>query len=171
MAIPVIIFLCCRPLEAQQVLVEAESFIDLGGWVIDSQYMDQMGSPFLLAHGLRTPVADARTEVELATAGRYRIWVRTRDWVAHWKVAGAPGRLQLSVDGAPLAVQFGTEGEAWHWQDGGVVQNAGKKASLNLHDLTVFDGRCDAVLLSKDLDWTPPEGSALEEFRRQLFPW
>ena len=34
------------------VLVEAESFQNTGGWVVDQQVMDQMGSPFLLAHGL-----------------------------------------------------------------------------------------------------------------------
>jgi hypothetical protein len=165
-----IIFLSCIPLRAQQVLVEAESFTDLGGWLIDSQYMDQMGSPFLLAHGLGTPVADARTEIQLPAAGRYRVWVRTRDWVAHWKVAGAPGRFQLSINGIPLAAQFGTEGEAWHWQDGGVVRFAGTNASLTLHDLTGFDGRCDAVLFSKDLGWKPPEGTALEQLRRSQLP-
>ena len=39
------------------VLVEAEAFKDRGGWVIDQQFMDEMGSPFLLAHGLGRPVA------------------------------------------------------------------------------------------------------------------
>jgi hypothetical protein len=85
-------------------------------------------------------------------------------------MAGAPGRFQLSVNGVPLAVQFGTEGEAWHWQDGGVVRIAGTKASLTLHDLTGFDGRCDALLLSKDLGWKPPEGTALEQLRRKQLP-
>jgi len=165
-----ITFFCCIPLGAQQIFVEAESFADLGGWSIDQQYMDQMGSPFLLAHGLGTPVADARTEVQLPAVGRYRIWVRTRDWVAHWKVAGAPGKFQLLVNGAPLPVIFGTEGEAWHWQNGGVVRIAAKKAGLSLHDLTGFDGRCDAVLLSHDVNWKPPEGEALAEFRRKSLP-
>ena len=32
---------------AQTVLVEAEAFTDHGGWVVDQQFMDQMGSPFL----------------------------------------------------------------------------------------------------------------------------
>ena len=39
-------------LAAQPVLVEAEAFQALGGWVNDSQFMDEMGSPFVLAHGL-----------------------------------------------------------------------------------------------------------------------
>ncbi len=46
---------------ADTVLLEAESFEDPGGWVIDQQFMDQMGSPYLLAHGLGEPVNDAVT--------------------------------------------------------------------------------------------------------------
>ncbi len=160
----------CTHLGAQQVLVEAESFTALGGWSLDQQYMDQMGSPFLLAHGLGKPVADARTEISLPTAGRYRIWVRSRDWVARWKVPGAPGKFQLLVDDAPLATTFGAEGEAWHWQDGGTVRTTGLKVRLALHDLTGFDGRCDAIVFSPDVNWRPPEGSALAEFRRKQLP-
>ena len=46
------------------VLVEAESFRDKGGWAVDQQFMDQMGSPYLIAHGMGKPVADAVTTVE-----------------------------------------------------------------------------------------------------------
>ena len=45
------------------VLVEAESFEVKGGWVLDQQFIDQMGSPFLMAHGMGKPVADASTSV------------------------------------------------------------------------------------------------------------
>lgn len=154
---------------AEAVLVEAEQFDGLGGWVNDPQFMDQMGSPFLLAHGLGVPVEDATTEVELPGAGVYRVWVRTRDWVATWKAAGAPGRFRLWIDGKPLAATFGTEGATWHWQDGGTVRLDGKRAKLALDDLTGFDGRCDAILLTTDHDLVPPDsGSALLEFRREL---
>ena len=34
------------------VLVEAESFEEHGGWKLDTQFIDTMGSPYLLAHGL-----------------------------------------------------------------------------------------------------------------------
>ena len=43
-------------------LVEAEAFADKGGWVVDPQFVEQMGSPYLLAHGKGVPVADARTQ-------------------------------------------------------------------------------------------------------------
>jgi hypothetical protein len=115
--------------------LEAEGFADHGGWVLDQQFMDQMGSSYLLAHGLGEPVRDAKTTVTFPAAGMYRVWVRTRDWVAPWRAPGAPGRFQLVVSGKPLATTFGTEGAAWHWQDGGTV-DIGEKAEVVLHDLT-----------------------------------
>jgi hypothetical protein len=59
------------------VLVEAENFKTLGGWVVDQQFMDQMGSSYLLAHGLGVPVTNAVTEIVVPEAGVYRVWVRT----------------------------------------------------------------------------------------------
>ena len=153
--------------KAAVVLLEAEQFSNLGGWVVDQQFMDQMGSPYLLAHGLGQPVRDAETTVQFPAAGKYRVWVRTRDWVAPWKAPGAPGRFKVLVNGKPLSTTFGTEGAAWHWQDGGTVK-VGREAKVALHDLTGFEGRCDAVLFARDLSFTPPNDlPALAAFRRQ----
>ena len=101
---------------AQIVLVEAESFADRGGWVVDQQFMDQMGSPYLLAHGLGRPIKDAATSVTFPAVGDYRVWVRTRDWIAPWKAPGSPGKFQVIVDGKAVETIFGTEGVQWHWQ-------------------------------------------------------
>lgn len=152
------------------LFVEAEGFDNLGGWLIDQQFMDQMGSPMLLAHGLGVPVADAETTIALPRGGEYRIWVRTRDWCAPWNAPVSPGRLQILVDGRALPTVFGTEGAAWHWQDGGIVRLSGPgKLKLTLHDLTGFDGRCDAIVLTTDTRLAlPNQGEALERFRREL---
>ena len=48
-------------LSAQSIFIEAEGFSDLGGWTNDNQSMMQMGSPYIIAHGLGRPVADATT--------------------------------------------------------------------------------------------------------------
>ena len=152
----------------ENVLVEAESFTHLGGWVIDPQFMDVMGSPYLLAHGLGRPVADATTAVEFPSPGAYRVWVRTKDWVAQWRAVGTPGCFQLVVNGKPLETVFGTEGAAWHWQDGGRVRIPARRVPVALHDLTGFEGRCDAVFFTADANFTPPnEGLALAAFRRK----
>lgn len=162
------LLVCSSARAADLVLLEAENFKDCGGWVVDQQFMDQMGSPFLLAHGLGDPVRDAVTKARFPSAGKYRVWVRTRDWVAPWKAPGAPGKFQVLIDGKPLATTFGTEGAAWHWQDGGVV-DVDREAKVTLHDLMGFEGRCDAVLFSRDLDFQPPnELTALTKLRREL---
>jgi hypothetical protein len=151
---------------AGTVLLEAEQFADPGGWDIDQQSMDQMGSPYLLAHGLGVPVRDAVTRARFPKAGDYRVWVRTRDWVAPWKAPGAPGKFKILIDGQPLKTTFGTVGEAWHWQDGGMV-SVKAETQVALHDLTGFEGRCDAVLFCKDPSFRPPDaGPELAKFRR-----
>lgn len=150
------------------LFVEAEGFAERGGWELDQQAMDQMGSPYLLAHGLGIPVPDAVTPVRFPGAGRYRVWVRTRDWVAPWNAPGAPGRFQLLIDDEPMATIFGTEGAEWHWQDGGTIE-VGAEAELALHDLTGFEGRCEAILFCADADFRPSdEVAALTAFRRRL---
>ena len=150
----------------QNVFLEAEQFADLGGWDVDQQSMEQMGSPYLLAHGLGVPVKDAVTTAPFPAAGTYHVWVRTRDWVASWQAPGAPGKFQLLINGKPLAKTFGTEGAAWHWQDGGLI-TLEQTATIALHDLTGFEGRCDAIVFCPDAAFTPPnEPAALEKFRR-----
>lgn len=148
------------------VLLEAEQFADTGGWDIDQQSMEVMGSPYLLAHGLGVPVKDAVTTARFTKPGPHRVWVRTRDWVAPWNAPGAPGRFQVVVNGRPLANTFGTEGAHWHWQDGGVVEVTAE-TRVALHDLTGFEGRCDAILFSADLQAVPPnEPDTLAAWRR-----
>jgi hypothetical protein len=168
-AIIIVLFAAMAQAAEHVVLIEAEAFDDRGGWVVDQQFMDEMGSPFVLAHGLGKPVKDASTTVIFPAAGEYRVWVRTRDWVAPWKAPGSPGKFQLLVDGKPLKTTFGTEGAKWHWQSGGAVEIAKTKTAVALHDLTGFEGRCDAVVFSSDPKFTPPgDLKSMAPWRRKL---
>lgn len=85
--------------EASEILVEAESFHQKGGWVVDQQFMDQMGSSYLLAHGMGKPVDDATTTIHVKEGGLYYIYVRTYNWTAPWSKKSGPGRFSLSVNG------------------------------------------------------------------------
>jgi hypothetical protein len=152
---------------AETLFVEAESFADNGGWSLDTSFTHIVGSPYLLAHGLGQPVADATTTVRVANAGRYQVWVRTKDWVAPWRAAGTPGRFQLLLNGRPVPTEFGTVGANWHWQSGGSVDLPAGELTVALHDLTGFDGRCDAILLSNEPSFTPPEGQELVAARKR----
>ena len=150
------------------VLVEAEAFADRGGWSLDSQSVEQMGSPYLLAHGMGVPVADAVTTVRLPQLGAWRVWVRTRDWTPDYQ-GEKPGRFQVVINGAPLAPVFGVTPEAWGWVDGGVIDPPDGMAEIRLHDLTGFEGRCDAICFQDPAAAAPPEsGAALARWRAEV---
>jgi hypothetical protein len=165
-----VLALCCWAVfcgRTEPVLVEAESFQERGGWVVDQQFMDVMGSPFLLAHGLGQPVPPARAAVELPAPGAYRIFVRTRDWVAPY----GPGTFRVAVDGNTLPVTFGVGGAGeWAWQDGGSVTVTGAVAVVELIDQSGFEGRCDALLFvpAHEADGYVPPDTVDFAWRRNL---
>ena len=155
------------PCTAATILVEAESFASHGGWDLDTQFIREMGSPYLIAHGLGKPAADATTTISVPEAGRYRVFVRTKDWVARWQAPGTPGSFQVLVNGVPLAETFGTKGAEWGWHDGGTVDLLAGDARLALHDLTGFDGRCDCILLTTAAGPPPGDAAVLAAWRRE----
>ncbi len=156
------------PVAAQHVWVEAESLSDHGGWMLDTQFIDIMGSPYLLAHGMGRPVKDATGSIALTSAGKFRVWVRTKNWVGPWDAPGSPGRFQVSVGGQRLQHEFGATGKDWRWEDGGVIELNARSVDIALHDLTGFAGRVDAILITPDLDFTPPDDfKATDQLRRQ----
>lgn len=129
------------------VLVETCGFAEPGGWSLDTQFYQQMGGAFLLAHGMGVPVANAKTTFTLPAAGKWNVWVRTRNWCpGEWE---APGRFKIKVDGKALEPVFGTE-PGWAWQSGGVLDATAAEHTLELEDLTGFDGRCDAIFFTQE---------------------
>ena len=144
-----------------ELFVEAERFTDKGGWVVDQQFTDQMGSSYLLAHGMGKPVKDAATTVTFSRKGTYRMFVRTFNWTSVWFDGKGPGKFQVMIDGKPAGTVFGDTGNAWLWQDGGEVDINNTKVEISLHDLTGFNGRCDAIYFTQDKTFVPP--AALDE--------
>lgn len=153
---------------AAELLIEAEAFDDRGGWKLDTQFIQTMGSPYLLAHGLGEPVEDATTTIQVPEAAEYSVYVRTLDWVARWAAPGKPGRFALSVNGRRLPVTFGTEGSDWHWQSGGKVRLPAGEVKLAVHDLTGFCGRVDAIYLTTEAAPPPNDSSVMSPWRRSL---
>ena len=170
------------------VMALATRFNDKGDWTVEQQFVLQMGSSYLMAHGLGTPLAkDAKTEINIPEDGDYRLWVRTKNWTAFWSEGKTPGIFQVLVDGkadpsefgvgkTPLDVKAGidfpqgidTSREAraeraqWYWQKGETYHLSKGHHSIALHDLMGLDGRCDAIILTST-DEVP--GDSLEDYR------
>ncbi len=170
------------------VMALATRFNDKGDWTLEQQFVLQMGSSYLMAHGLGTPLAkDAKTEINIPEDGDYRLWVRTKNWTAFWSEGKTPGIFQVLVDGKadpsefgigkmPLDVKAGidfpddidTSREAraeraqWYWQKGETYHLTKGSHSIALHDLMGLDGRCDAIILTSTDD---VPGDSLEDYR------
>lgn len=165
-----LLLLCIfKPLFAENILLETESFTNKGGWVLDNQSMSQIESSYLLAHGLGVPVKNASTKFKINNGGEFRIWVRTRNWVKLWSQVASPGRFKILLNGKALAETFGTEEADWHWQDGGIVTLSAGESIIELQDLTGFDGRCDAIFITSNVDMSLPDGGKdLADFRQRF---
>jgi len=156
----------CGDKQHHELLVEAESFREKGGWLVDPQFTEQMGSAYLLAHGLGNPVENASTIVTIPASGKYHVWVRTRNWAkGNWE---APGRFKLLINGNEFESILGTEEEIWHWQYAGKVTLKDPAMKIELRDLTGFEGRCDAIYLSTKKAAPPTENDELAVWRRKL---
>ena len=166
-----VILACILPimnLFASDLLVEAESFKHKGGWVVDQQFMDLMGSSYLMAHGMGVPVEDASTEIEFPEKGTYHVYVRTFNWTSPWFQGAGPGKFSLYVGNKKVASNLGTEGNQWEWQYAGKVSMNRLKTVLRLHDVTGFNGRCDAIYFTKEKNNLPPSDlKTLDTFRKE----
>jgi hypothetical protein len=142
--------------------VEAEDFSDYGEWRLDTQFVHKMGSAYLLAGGVCKPIKEATTEVQVPQAGTYRVWVRTRNWLKDF----APGKFTVAVDGRRAEKVLGAgKPEVWAWESAGDFALAKGPVKLALMDLSGAFARCDALLLTRDLSYVPPED--LESVQRE----
>ena len=124
-------------------LVEAEDFQFSGDW-IEERDVAASGSRIL-----RTPGAkmDAVTVITLPQAGKYAVWVRSRDFTEQ------PGtrRYKLALDGTLFEPEFGAHGtNGWKWEKAGERELDKGDHVLALRDTARHFGRADAIFLVTD---------------------
>jgi hypothetical protein len=129
----------------KEILVECESFDNKGGWVVDPQFVEQMGSPYLMAHGMGEAVENASSTIQIPSGGNYHVWARTTDWApGNWS---PPGEFNIWLGEEKLPKSMGHY-KGWGWNYAGKVKVKKGPAVVQLEDLTGFNGRCDALYIS-----------------------
>ena len=79
-----------------EIWIDALDYEKTGGWKEDTQYVHLMGSGYLMAADVPgEPVEDAEFSAEIPAAGRYRVWVRDRNWL-QWH---SPGQFKILING------------------------------------------------------------------------
>ena len=135
--------------------LDSTSFSDLGGWRLDTQFFEQQGAASLLAEGFGSPVAPAKLPLTVGAAGNYRLFVHTRNWDTRL----SPGRFQVSIAGQTLNTVLGAAPTCqWTWEPCGNVDLAPGTTEIAFYDLTGEYGRFNAVLLTTDAQFLPPQG-------------
>ena len=72
----------------QKIWIDALTFEHKGGFIPDTQFVREMGQGYLLANEVGTPVEPAYTAFEVKEAGKYRIYIRTKNWQNEYTPAG-----------------------------------------------------------------------------------
>ncbi|MCK5135545.1 MAG: FAD-dependent oxidoreductase [Bacteroidales bacterium] len=149
----------------KELLIECESFDNRGGWVVDPQFVEQMGSPYLMAHGMGEPVENASTMLRFPSSGTYHVWARTTNWASEkW---AEPGRFNIILDGIQLRKNMGAY-KGWGWNYAGKTRVEAGPARLELKDLTGFNARCDAIYFCNRYRAPTNQKELLSEFRDRL---
>ena len=133
----------CAGGRAGTASVGAKSFDDLGGWVVDQQSWMKWAT-LSVAHGLGRPVADAHTTVD---ASRTRHVSRAgADAGTGWPLGKhqAPGKFQVVIDGKS-SPRYSAPREPNGTGTTAAGSRSPAQGDLALHDLTGFEGRCDAI--------------------------
>ena len=153
-----------------ELWIEAESLKNKGGWIVDTGSMEIIHSAYLMAHGMGIPVADACGDVDIPCDATYDIWALTRDWTATWSIADPAGKFEILIDGKALTNTLGTNGKDWSWQKAGKIPLKKGTHTLALHDLTGFNGRCDAIYIT-DSEMTPSDRIEEIALMRRRLNW
>lgn len=147
--------------------IDAPEFENKGGWKLETQFVRAVGQSYLIACDIPgEPVNDAIAEFDVKENGRYRIFVRTKNW----KYPEAPGRFNVIVDGKELPAVCGKmPTQSWYWEIAGDIELGCGKHTVSLHDLTGWLTRCAALIITDDMDFVPsPETERLQKQRRQI---
>ena len=150
-----------------EVWIDTLEFQTKGGWKEDTQFVHLMGSGYLIAAGKPgIPVDDAICKFDAPESGKYRIWVRSRNWM---RIA-SPGKFNILLNGEGNGKVLGASpSDRWLWENAGDYKLKKGVNTINLHDLTGYFARCSSILLTTDMDYVPsPEIEKIHSERARI---
>jgi hypothetical protein len=154
--VPLILFLFVTVFaRAETFLLNAEDLEMPGGWQVTSGTKVVHKYLIASADARRAPAAGA---IELPHAGRWRLWVRSKDFPAD-----RPGIRFFSVrlGNTRSASIFGRHGRAendgWAWEDGGAFDLPAGPTLVALGDVCAPSARCDALLFTDNFSYQPKD--------------
>ena len=132
--------------------IDAVEFDRYGGFVLETQFVREMGQAYLLADGTGTPVQPAEVTFSIQEEGMHRFFLRTKNWC----VEHDPDGLILEIDGNKTGHICGqTHTKDWYFEIGADAMLAPGAHTLKVYDTTGWYGRFACVVITNDYDFTP----------------
>ena len=158
--------------ENKMWMILPESFGDMGSWTLRENYSTafegktmaglEYANPTDAEYGRAKPAIAVLEDMQ---AGDYKLWVHARTF--NYEKANQAWEFQVGVNGTPVNHTFGggkvSYVNSFCWQDGGTIALTAGENRISLIDSSVNWAKCDAILIAKDLTYTP--GSDLSEIK------
>ena len=150
----------------ESIWIDAVEFDHYGGFILETQFVREMGQPYLMANGVGEAVAPASVAFCVREGGMHRLFVRTKNWCTEHM----PDGLILEVDGVRSEhVCARMHVRDWYFEIGGDFDLAAGTHTLKIHDTTGWFGRFACVVITNDYDFMPSrELLALKRQRAQI---
>lgn len=143
--------------EAKTFVLLTENLEMPGAWLVESDTGITKGARrYLIAPSPAVETAPAVGAVEMPHAGKWRIWVRSRDFAKD-----RPGVrfFSLRLGEQKLERKFGTHGlegqEGWAWEDGGVIEAQAGPLLVVLGETGRHSARCEAIVFTDNMSYVP----------------
>lgn len=139
----------------EKIWIDAADFKDKGGFILDTQFVREMGQGYLLANGVGTAVEPAMTKFSVCEDGLYRIFIRTKNWCNEY----SPDGLIVSVDGQNLQHICGEMHSLdWYFEIAGDFDLKKGDHTLTVADTKGWFGRFASIVITNDFDFMPSRG-------------
>ncbi len=150
----------------EKIWIDAAAFDNYGGFVLETQFVREMGQSYLMANGTGIAVAPASVTFKVNEGGSYRFYIRTKNWCEEH----APDGLILEVDGKRSEhISSKMHIKDWYFEIGADFALEKGEHILKVYDTTGWFGRFACVVVTNDYDFVPSrELKALKKQRSAI---
>ncbi len=150
----------------ENLWIDACEFDDYGGFILETQFVREMGQSYLMADGIGEPISPATTIFNVKEGGFYRVFLRTKNWCVEY----APDGLIVEIDGQKSKhVCSEMNVRDWYFEIGGDFLLSAGEHSLKIYDKTGWFGRFAAVVITNNYDFTPSKELKMLKAQRLEF--
>ena len=136
----------------EKIWIDATEFEDYGGFILETQFVREMGQAYLMANGVGQAVAPATVTFHTAEEGYYRVYIRTKNWLPDYN----PDSIVIEIDGLRSKHVCGeAHVRDWYFEIGGDFALKRGTHTLKIYDTKGWFARFACVVITNDYDFTP----------------